>query len=84
MKIYNKRMRDFLQMHGINATPKRIFVGSLKKTWRLHNLNTLWTIELANKLNDLGFANYNNKPLDKFDGNGGRFCIFVRGYEELL
>ena len=84
MRIENKRMKDLLQTHGINAIPKRIFNGSLKKTWRLYNPDALWNIELANKLNNLGFANYNNKPLDGLDGNGGRFCVFVRGHEELL
>lgn len=80
----NKRMQAFLAKNGIDATPKWIPDGSLKRTWRLYNGETKWTPELAEKLNALGFRNYDNAPLHGIDGNGGVFSVFVRGHEEFL
>ena len=79
----NKRMQEFLAAHGIVARAKWLSTGSLKRTWRLWQRCT-WTPELAAKLNALGFVDYNNKPLGQFSGNGGTFCVFVRGHEDLL
>ena len=84
MRPENMKMKKWLEENGIEAMPKWIPTGSLKKTWRLYNLGIPWTETLANKLNGLGFTNYDNHPLDKFDGNGGRFSVFVRGHEEFL
>ncbi len=77
-------MQQFLHDNGIEAVPKRIYDGSLKNTWRLYNPGVRWSVELANQLTALGFASYNGRPLDGFDGNGGMFSVFVRGHEELL
>jgi len=95
MRPENKRMRQFLLDNGIDAIPKWISTGSLKKSWRLYGktgLKTgdmkkdyqLWTPELAEKLTALGFHGLRG-PLDpRFEGNGGLFSVFVRGHEELL
>lgn len=69
-------MQEFLASKGIQAIPKYLSAGSLKGCWRLSNPATRWSDELANQLNALGFLN--------FDGNGGVFCVFVRGHNELL
>lgn len=80
----NQRMQVFLALHGIQATPKWIADGSLKRSWRLYNHDMPWSIDLANQLNALGFRSLRNEPLGQFDGNGGLFSVFVRGHEELL
>ena len=84
MRPENKRMKTFLMQNGIDAMPKYIATGSLKQTWRLYNLKQQWTVGLCKKLNDLGFVGLDNKPLDKYSGNGGLFSIFARGHFELL
>jgi hypothetical protein len=84
MRPENKRMKEFLASNGIFANVKYIATGSLKRTWRLFNTNTQWTEDLAVKLNLLSFINYDNKPLGKYSGNGGRFSVFVRGHDEFL
>ncbi len=81
MRPESQRMKTWLKNHGIIAQPKYIRKGSMKGTWRLYNLNTTWTEELANKLNGLGFNDFDHKPLGKYSGNGGRFSVFVRGHE---
>ncbi len=78
MLAHNKQMQDFLSQHGIEAIPKWITKGSLQRTWRLYNKKTKWSEELAAQLNGLGFVDYAGKPLGKFSGNGGMFCVFVR------
>lgn len=94
MRPENKRMQEFLKQNGVNAVPKWISTGSLKRSWRLYGKtgkstrNTLdnyqrWTPELAQKLTALGFRGLHG-PLDRFDGNGGVFSVFVRGHEEFL
>jgi hypothetical protein len=80
----NRRMQEFLASKGIQAIPKYLSAGSLKGCWRLSNPATRWSDELANQLNALGFLNFDGRPLGKFDGNGGVFCVFVRGHNELL
>ena len=84
MRPENKNMKRFLAQHGINANPKYLPDGSLKGCWRLYDKNTEWSIQLAEKLNNLGFMDFDNKPLGEFSGNGGRFSVFVRGHDELL
>jgi hypothetical protein len=84
MRQENMRMKIFLKENGIEATPKYIPDGSLKKTWRLYNSETKWSQGLAEKINSLGFVNYDNRPLTELDGNGGMFQIFVRGHQEFL
>jgi len=84
MRPENKRMQVFLKQNGIKAIPKYIATGSLTRTWRLYNLKQLWSVELANKLNALGFVDLDGKPLAQYSGNGGLFSVFVRGHFELL
>lgn len=80
----NQRMQAFLAANGITATPKYFHKGSLRGYWRLYNSGQRWTMDLANKLNGLGFVGTDNEPLDQFAGNGGAFCVFVRGHNEFL
>ena len=75
MNIENQEMKKWLKSRGIDATPKWLPDGSLKYSWRLYNKKTKWTIELANKLNKLGFLGHDFKPLGLFSGNGGMFSI---------
>jgi len=77
-------MQEFLAANGIQATPKYIRTGSLKRCWSLYNPNQKWSLELAEKLNALGFKNFAGHPMDRLDGNGGVFSTFVRGHYELL
>ncbi len=78
MLEHNKQMQDFLKANGIEAIPKCIPDGSLKRTWRLYNKKMKWSEELASQLNNLGFVDYAGKPLRRFSGNGGMFSVFVR------
>ena len=78
MLKHNREMQSFLRSHQIEAIPKRIDKGSLRGTWRLYNFNIKWSLELAKKLNDLGFTDFDGKPLGQFSGNGGVFQVFVR------
>lgn len=80
----NKRMTDWLKRKGIDARVKYIWKGSLRGTWRLYNPRVEWTQELADKLNRLGFRDFDGKPLHQFSGNGGVFSVFVRGHDEIL
>lgn len=84
IRAENRRMQEWLAAHGITARAKWLAKGSLKRTWRLYDPSTPWSLALAHKLNALGFRDYNNRPLDVFSGNGGAFSVFVRGHEELL
>lgn len=83
MRPENKRMQEFLKKNGVDAMPKWISTGSLKRSWRLYNLDEKWTLELADKLTSLGFRGLNG-PLGQYNGNGGMFSVFVRGHEEFL
>lgn len=80
MRIENKRMKDYLEQHGIKVMPKYLWSGSLRGCWRLCNAKTTWweNYELMGKLHSLGFKDYDNEPLDNFSGNGGQFSIFAR------
>ena len=91
MRPENKLMQNFLNDNGIKATPKFLWRGSMKHSWRLHDyiikdgkiLGTEWynNLELQNKLNALGFTDFWGKPLCNYSGNGGVFCIFTRHSE---
>ncbi len=78
MLAHNKQMQDFLRQNGIEAVPKRIDKGSLKGTWRLYNFKIDWSLDLASRLNGLGFTDFDGKPISQISGNGGRFSVFVR------
>lgn len=84
MRDENARMQAFLAKHGIHARVKYIATGSLKGCWRLYDPTTRWTPELAQRLTDLGFADFDGRPLHKYSGNGGVFSVFVRGHNEML
>lgn len=81
---HNARMRAFLEQHNIQATPKYLFDGSLKGSWRLYNPDLKWSEELADSLNAIGFTDLWGKPLGRYSGNGGMFSVFARGHNELL
>jgi hypothetical protein len=80
MRPENKAMQAFLAKNGIDAMPKYISDGSLRGCWRLYNTDTSWNLELAEKLNGLGFLDFDRKPLSKHSGNGGMFSVFVIGH----
>ena len=84
MRPENARMKEYLDKNGVKAIPKWLPDGSLKRTWRLYDKNTQWSIDLAAKLNSLGFLDYNGKPLDEHSGNGGMFQVFVRGHNDMV
>lgn len=88
---HNKKMQEFLRSNGFTfAVVKLIEKGSMRGTWRIYSAskrakdaNPLkcydqWSIEIAEKLNGLGFRNFTGDPLGRFDGNGGLFSIFAR------
>jgi hypothetical protein len=83
MRIENVRMKKFLKDNGIDCTPKYMWDGSLKGTWRLYNKDQKWTPELTAKLTSLGFVGLTHEPLHEYSGNGGMFSVFVRGHNEL-
>lgn len=83
-RLENKKMEDFLKSHRIIATAKYIHTGSLKGCWRLYNPNEKWSDELMKKLTDLGFSDFDGRPLNRFSGNGGFFSVFVKGHKEFL
>lgn len=80
MRIENQKMKTFLSQNGIKAVPKYQFTGSLRGRWRLYQTGIKWwdNVELQNKLNELGFTDFDGKPLNKFSGNGGMFSIFAK------
>jgi hypothetical protein len=83
MRPENKRMKEFLASNGVTAHVKWIPDGSLKNRWRFYNPDQKWTLFLAAQLTSLGFTDFDNKPLGIFSGNGGMFCVFVRGHEDM-
>ena len=84
MRPENTAMKNFLAAHGIRATPRYEWKGSMRGTWYLYDGDTRWTDELCAKLTALGFADFDGKPLGRFAGNGGSFSVSVRGHNELL
>lgn len=83
MRPENERMRLFLKSNGFTVTPKYLAHGSMRGCWRFYRPGS-WTQTDANALNALGFSGFDGRPLDLFSGNGGLFCVFVRGHNELL
>ena len=80
----NEAMERFLRQHGIKATVKYLWTGSLKRRWRLYNPTVKWTQELADKLTALGFKNFDGRQLGPSAGNGGLFSVFVVGHNEFV
>ena len=78
MRPENKKMQEFLRQNGINASVKFINKGSLKGCWRLYGKGQKWNKELENKLNELGFVDFDGKPLSWLSGNGGSFSVSDR------
>jgi hypothetical protein len=84
MRIENKRMMVFLKFHGIRAKARYEREGSMRGTWSLYDQETAWEPTLTAKLTELGFTDFQGKPLSWYSGNGGRFSVSVRGHNELL
>ena len=81
----NQRMQEFLAANGIKAHAKFIWDGSLKGTWRLWDRHgQRWNPILADRLTALGFRDYDGRMLGNSSGNGGAFCVFVRGHSEFV
>lgn len=78
------RMQAWLKEHGIEASVKYFRDGSMRGCWSFYNGAVNWSLELAEKLNGLGFLDYDHKPLGTFSGNGGVFSVFVTGHDEIL
>jgi len=78
MKTENKIMKNYLAQNGIKARVKHLDKGSLAGTWRLYNPDLRWTEEIAEKLEDLGFRDFDGKHFNRFSGNGGIFSVFAR------
>lgn len=83
-------MQTYLAENGIKAVPKLIIKGSMKGCWRLYAKNgkrnpenvmdnyAKWNTGLCARLSELGFKDFDNKPLSQDSGNGGVFHIFAR------
>ena len=84
MRPENVRMKRFLADNGIQCRVKYIADGSLQGTWRLYDPSRSWTPILADRLDALGFRTHLCQRLGNYNGNGGRFAVFVRGHNELL
>jgi len=80
----NQRMKDFLAANGIEAKPKWLPDGSLKRRWMLFNRELQYTEQLWEKLNALGFRDYDGKPLNKYSSNGSCLSVCVMGHDELV
>lgn len=78
MRPENKTMKSYLEENGIEARVKYIRKGSLKGCWRLYNPDLRWTSELIKKLGELGFRDFDGRPLGQFSGNGGVFSVNAR------
>ena len=86
MRPENQKMREYLLKNGIDCTPKYLFDGSMKKTWRLYHMKTKWwdNTDLQNKFKELGFKDYNGQEITNISGNGGAFSVFLRAPLELM
>ena len=80
MRTENRKMKEFLKGHGIDVIPKYIFTGSIAHTWRLYNHKVKWygNRNLQQKLTNLGFTDWDDKPFSDVSGNGGVFSIFAK------
>lgn len=85
MRTENQKMKTFLKENGIEATPRYLSTGSCKGRWMIYNAKISWyeNHELQNKMNQLGFTDFDKKPLHKFSGNGGRFSICAFAPQEI-
>jgi hypothetical protein len=91
MRPENKNMVEFLNNNGIKADVKYIWEGSLRDCWRLTIRNRgaksfeekwgQWTPELRKQLSELGFIDFDGKPLTE-PYYGDTFSLFVRGHYE--
>jgi hypothetical protein len=78
MRLENKTMQEHLRQEGIDCVPWYIAAGSMKGCWRLYKKGIKWNEELWNKLNALGFVDFQGNPLGMYSGSGGEFQTFVR------
>ncbi len=78
MRPENKKMKEYLKQHGISALVKYIKKGSLKGCWQLYNPDLRWTEEFMEKLEDIGFRDFDGQHLGKYSGNGGMFSVCLR------
>lgn len=83
MLKHNAKMKQFLAKCDIDAMPKYYKNGSIKGCWRLYNRNQSWSKELIKQFTELGFKDFDGKPLHQYSGNGGGFQVFVRAPKEL-
>ena len=79
----NLRMQEYCTSHGLQIRAKYIHDGSMKRIWRLFGPGQTLTPVLAEKLNGLGFTDFDGKPLGIYSGNGSTFQVFVRGFNEM-
>ena len=79
MKAHNTSMKKYLADNGIIAIPKYIEKGSLSGSWRIYGKGQFWSEQLAKKLTDIGFKDFDWKPLDKF--SAGVFHIFAKTHK---
>ena len=77
-------MAEWLRAQGVKAKVRYIWHGSLKTCWSLYDADQRWTPELADKLNGLGFRDFDGLPLRQHSGNGGLFSVFVTGHAEMI
>lgn len=77
MLQHNKDMQSYLKRHGIECVPKRLDKGSMRGTWRLYQKGAELHAQDIEKLTELGFLDYDGKPLNWLSGNGGGWCVFV-------
>ena len=77
MRKENKEMKRYLSKNNIFARVKYLDGGSLAGRWRLYNPRQIWNEVLAEQLTNLGFTDFDGKPLGKFSGNGGLFSVFA-------
>jgi len=80
----NIKMEEFLKANGIKAQAKYFHKGSMKGCWSIYGKDQKWTYDLLDKMDGLGFLDFDGKPLNWYSGNGGNFSVFVRGHEEFL
>lgn len=76
MRPENKRLKAYLQEHGIDCTPCFLWQGSMRGSWRLKGKGA-WTLAMARRLTALGFVDNDGQPLGRFSGNGGAFQVVI-------
>ena len=78
MKAHNIKMKEYLAHYGIKARVKLIESGSMRDTWRIYAPDTEYTPEIMAKLTEIGFTDFDNKPLHKLSSGGSVLSVFVR------